>query len=237
MRPSSFAFASLITSTAAAPSEIWLALPAVTEPSFVNAGRSLARPSIELSARKPSSTSRPVFAMHCSGVRAIISALNQPFLVASAARRWLSTLKASCSARVTPQVLAVWSAALPMGQFSKAQVRPSNCMWSSILPSPYLMPPRTEARCGARSMFSMPPATTHCASPRRIMLAACITASRPEPQTLFTVTAFTVSAMPAFSAAWRAGFWPRPACRTFPMKQASTWPLAAGASSSSALMA
>ena len=206
-------------------------------PSFVNAARNFARPSAVVSARKPSSTSSPVFAMHCSADSGTISALNQPFLVASAARRLLSALNASCAPRVTPQLEAVCSAALPIGQFSNAQVRPSNCMWSISLPSPYLMPPRTCARCGAKSMFSMPPATTQCASPRRIMFAACITASRPEPQTLFTVTALTVSPIPALSAAWRAGFCPTPACSTLPMMHASTWPLAAGASSSSALMA
>ena len=40
--PSSSAFARDITTTAAAPSEIWLADPAVTVPSAENAGRSLA---------------------------------------------------------------------------------------------------------------------------------------------------------------------------------------------------
>ena len=39
--PSSSALARLITTTAAAPSEIWLAEPAVTVPSAENAGRSL----------------------------------------------------------------------------------------------------------------------------------------------------------------------------------------------------
>ena len=40
LRPSSFAFSALITSTAAAPSEIWLELPAVIMPSGSKAGAS-----------------------------------------------------------------------------------------------------------------------------------------------------------------------------------------------------
>src|SRR5213592_1833431 len=37
-------------------------------------------------------------------------------------------------------------------------------------------------------MDSMPPATTHCSSPALIAWAASITALRPEPQTLLTVS-------------------------------------------------
>src|SRR5262245_61137215 len=43
-----------------------------------------------------------------------------------------------------------------------------------------------------------------------------MTALRPEPQTLLTVYAAMLSGSPAFSAAWRAGFCPRPAWRTLP---------------------
>ena len=57
VRPSSFALAALITSTAAAPSEYGLALPAVTVPVGEKAGRSLASPSSVVSARGHSSVS------------------------------------------------------------------------------------------------------------------------------------------------------------------------------------
>jgi hypothetical protein len=66
-------------------------------------------------------------------------------------------------------------------------------------------------------MLSMPPATTTAASPARIADAPIITAFNPEPQTLLMVVALTLSGSPAFSAAWRAGAWPAPACRTWPM--------------------
>ncbi len=42
-------------------------------------------------------------------------------------------------------------------------------------------------------------------------------ASRPERQTLLTVSAGTVIGMPAATAAWRAGIWPAPAWSTWPM--------------------
>ena len=52
--------------------------------------------------------------------------------------------------------------------------------------------------------------------------AARATALRPLPQTMLMVSALTVSARPPRRAAWRAGFWPRPAGRTQPMMHSST---------------
>src|SRR3712207_8101622 len=43
---------------------------------------------------------------------------------------------------------------------------------------------------------------------------AIITALRPDPQTLLTVTADTPNGMPPLRAACRAGFCPTPACMT-----------------------
>ena len=55
VRPSSSALVLLITTTAAAPSEIGEAEPAVMVPSLLNAGRSVPRDSVVVSARMPSS--------------------------------------------------------------------------------------------------------------------------------------------------------------------------------------
>ena len=55
VRPSSFAFSSLMMSTAAAPSVICDELPAVITPSGLNAGFSVASFSIDESGRMPSS--------------------------------------------------------------------------------------------------------------------------------------------------------------------------------------
>ena len=71
-------------------------------------------------------------------------------------------------------------------------------------------------------MDSWPPATTTVASPLRIIRAASITAVSPDRQTLLMVTVGTFQPMPAPMALWRAGFWPAPACRTWPMITEST---------------
>src|SRR5438445_5266972 len=68
----------------------------------------------------------------------------------------------------------------------------------------------------------MPPATAISMSPARIAWSASMTAFKPEPQTLLTVSAAMVSGRPPRSAAWRAGFWPSPALTTFPMMHSST---------------
>jgi len=70
--------------------------------------------------------------------------------------------------------------------------------------------------CGDRLMFSWPPAITISASPSRIACAASITAFSPEPQTLLMVIAGTPWPSPPLITAWRAGFWPVPACSTWP---------------------
>src|SRR5947207_4128512 len=71
-------------------------------------------------------------------------------------------------------------------------------------------------------MLSCPPATTQSASPALMACAASITAFKPEPQTLFTVSAPTRGSMPALICAWRAGAWPWPPCTTWPMMTSST---------------
>ena len=70
---------------------------------------------------------------------------------------------------------------------------------------------------------SMPPATTRCASPSAIDLVPKMSACMPEPHTLPTVTAGTVSGMPALIIACRAGAWPMPAESTLPMYTSSIW--------------
>ena len=70
--------------------------------------------------------------------------------------------------------------------------------------------------CGDRLMLSWPPAMMMSESPSRIACAASITAFSPEPQTLLMVIAGTLTGRPALMTAWRAGFWPTPAVRTWP---------------------
>ena len=86
-------------------------------------------------------------------------------------------------------------------------------------------------------MFSMPPATTTSTSPARIICAASATDFRPEPHTMLMVMAGTSFGMPAPIAAWRAGFWPSPACSTQPRMTSSTSSGPRPARSSAARMA
>src|ERR1035441_1530348 len=71
-------------------------------------------------------------------------------------------------------------------------------------------------------MDSIPPATTTSCSPSLTSCAARAMASRPDRQTLFTVSARTDIGMPAATAACRAVICPAPACSTCPMITYST---------------
>ena len=99
--PSSSAFARDITTTAAAPSEICEADPAVTVPSAENAGRSLASDAAVVPGRTPSSSEIVIGSpRRCGTVTLTISSSNRPFLRASAARSWLIAEYSSWAARV-----------------------------------------------------------------------------------------------------------------------------------------
>ena len=104
-----------ITTTAAAPSEICEAVPAVIVPSFPKAGLSLARVSTVVPGRMPSSSvtvsvSPPRWGMGTP----TISAANRPFLVASAARWWDMAANSSCCSRVMPSLRPLRSVDSPM---------------------------------------------------------------------------------------------------------------------------
>ena len=107
---------------------------------------------------------------------------------------------------------------------------PSLIIESTILVSPYLTPHlRFLTRYGALLMFSIPPATTSSLSPALIDCAASITPLSPDPQTLLTVNAPTLTGIPAKMADCRAGFCPNPAETTLPIITSSTcfdWTLA-----------
>ena len=99
--PSSSALARLMTTTAAAPSEICDADPAVTVPSAANAGRSLARLAAVVPGRTPSSSDTVIGSpLRCGTVTCTISSSNSPFLPASAARSWLIAEYSSWAWRV-----------------------------------------------------------------------------------------------------------------------------------------
>jgi hypothetical protein len=77
-------------------------LPAVTVPSFANAGRSLAMSSGLTSARMCSSVSTMVILPFLPGISTgSTCSVKYPAAVAAAARRWLSAASASWSSRDT----------------------------------------------------------------------------------------------------------------------------------------
>ncbi len=101
-----------ITTQADAPSDSWLALPAVTNAPSPRTGLSLARPSSVVSGRLPSSFARRVSTVRVSPVAlsvtdiiaeiGTISSSNSPRSWAAAVRRWLSSENASWASREMP---------------------------------------------------------------------------------------------------------------------------------------
>ncbi|MNH41044.1 hypothetical protein D3C72_1900880 [compost metagenome] len=90
-------------------------MPAVTLPSFLKAGFSLARDSAVVPARGPSSVSKATGSPLRCGIRiGVISSLKRPASMAAAAFCWEAAAKASCCSRVRPYFATRFSAVTPM---------------------------------------------------------------------------------------------------------------------------
>ena len=180
-----------------------LALPAVTvPPSFLKAGRRPASASAEvcLGCSSVSKLTTPLRVLIWIGT---ICSLKRPSAMASAARFWLSSAKASCSSRPIWYSAATFSAVTPMcpvpiGSVSAPTIMSSAC-WSPIL-APWRMDGMMK---GPRLMLSAPPARAKSASPSISDCAAEAMACAPDPQSRFTFIAGVVSGIPAFSIATR----------------------------------
>ena len=112
--PSSFAFSSLITTIAAAPSLMPEAFAAVTVPSALNAGRSLLMPSAVTPARGPSSLSNITVSFLTLTGTGTISSLKRPSAQAFSHFCWLEAANSSCISRVRPYFSATFSAVIPI---------------------------------------------------------------------------------------------------------------------------
>ncbi len=106
-------------------------LPAVTVPSLLKTGRSLARTSAVVPGRGCSSVSTTRSSPFRWGMRTgTISSAKRPASMASAARFWLSAAKASWASRLTPNSSATTSAVWPRpmvhwsGSFGLAKRQP-----------------------------------------------------------------------------------------------------------------
>ncbi len=207
LRPFAFATASDATTQAAAPSQMPLALPAVTRPSFLKYGASFARPS------------SVVFGRMCSSARngtiwrvfgsftwtAITSSSKAPPSHARLASCCERRANSSTSRRVSWYFSARFSAVCAMEKPHCGSVSDSHSRSSSGAGGPSLRPQRApRTTCGAWLMDSPPPASTTFDSSSRICCAACAMASKPEPHSRFTVSAGTSMGSPALRPTWRA---------------------------------
>ena len=101
--PSSLALSTDITTTAAPPSDICEALPAVMVPSLSNAGFRALSDSAVVPGRTPSSASKRSGSPLRWGTRTgTISSARRPSLAAAAAFSWLAAAKASWRSREMP---------------------------------------------------------------------------------------------------------------------------------------
>ena len=115
VRPSSAALRSDMRTTAAAPSLILDALPAVTVPSFLNTGRRVESLSRLVSALGPSSALTTTGSPRRWGTdTGVIWPSNRPSSMADTARWWLMSASSSWSSRLTPNLSATFSAVTPM---------------------------------------------------------------------------------------------------------------------------
>ena len=105
--PSSSALAFDITMTAAPPSEICDALPAVMRAVPSNAGRRPPSDSVVVPGRTPSSVSTTIGSPLRWGIATgAISSAKRPSFAAAAARSWLFAASSSCASRVMPPTCA-----------------------------------------------------------------------------------------------------------------------------------
>ena len=124
--PSCCAFSLFITTTAAAPSEIWDAEPAVIVPSGRNAGLRPAKDSAVVFARIPSSS------LNCNGsplrcgmFTGTTSSVKTPSFHAAAAFRCEPAANSSCSWRVNLSTSLRCSVSAPIGWSVNTSCRPS----------------------------------------------------------------------------------------------------------------
>mmetsp|Transcript_14897 Transcript_14897/g.44912 ORF Transcript_14897/g.44912 Transcript_14897/m.44912 type:complete len:265 (+) Transcript_14897:447-1241(+) len=200
--------------TAAAPSLTCDEFPAVVEPPFWKAG--LSRPSARRSVpgRIPSSsvttTGAPPISPRFGVMMGTVSARNLPRRRLSAARRWDSAAKASCSRREIPKSFATFSLVTPMGiRQSAAGAQALMPPQSSFGTAPFML---------SLLMLSTPPPTPQSMVPARMACTMWATACRPLEHWRLTVDSGTVGGMPAMSCAARAMPAPPPGWSTLPMQ-------------------
>ena len=139
--PLALAVSASASTRKAAPSFMPEALPAVTVPSFLNAGRIPASFSAVVPGFGCSSVSKMVSPLRDFSVIGTIWSLKRPSSIAIAARRCDSAANSSCSSRVISHFSARFSAVIPIWPAPKGSVRTETI--ASIIPvSPMRAPVR-----------------------------------------------------------------------------------------------
>ena len=155
--------------SAAPPSEIWEAFPAVIVPSLWNAGFSAPSDSVVVPGRTPSSVSTRIGSPLRWGIStgAISSARRPSLIAADAARSWLFAARSSCS--VARDLLLVRVALRSRAHVLHVERAPQAVVDQRVHASRRCpcgtRPARPASTYGACVIDSMPPATTTSASP------------------------------------------------------------------------
>ena len=202
-RPSLLARSPLMSITAAAPSDIWLELPAVTEPVVLKAGRSLPSTSVVVPG------TRALIDGEGEGLSLAVAigppGLDGNDLILESAR--FVGRRGPLVADHRPAVLLVTADIVScrddFGCVSHTDVgigvleREFRCGGQACLPP-----------IGTIDMDSVPPPIPHSISPTWMRLAMIATACRPDEQKRLTVQAGTLLGRPAMKAARRPTFIP-----------------------------
>ena len=221
-------FASSASSSAAAPSLMPEALPAVTVPPGRTTGFKVASVSIVVArgcSSRATMIGSPFFWTMATGA---ISASNRPAVCAASALDWLANAILSWSRRLMPNSAATFSAvsgieSTPYCAFMTALTKRQPMVVSSIFMARAKALSAFPITNGARLMLSTPPAMSNPASPLLIARAAVPTASRPEPHRRLSVTPGTATGKPASKPAMRATLrLSSPAWLAQPRKRSST---------------
>mmetsp|Transcript_28848 Transcript_28848/g.63185 ORF Transcript_28848/g.63185 Transcript_28848/m.63185 type:complete len:326 (+) Transcript_28848:790-1767(+) len=202
------------SSTHAAPSVIWLALPAVVEPSFLKAGLSLPSASAVIPARMPSSARTVTFVIPPSlpftfVVTGTISESKYPMLCAFTAFACDSAAIWSCTCRGMPHFAATFSDVIPIGMRHFLASACSNTF--SLIKEVSI-----EFAMSAMDIVSTPPASPQSYSPALIAFATVAIACNPLEHCLLMPCKGTLYGIPAVACACRKKI--GPCCiSTFPI--------------------
>mmetsp|Transcript_70736 Transcript_70736/g.216814 ORF Transcript_70736/g.216814 Transcript_70736/m.216814 type:complete len:246 (+) Transcript_70736:210-947(+) len=185
-RPSFVATERRAIKTMAAPSDTWLALPAVVLPPALKAALSSPKPLVVVSARGPSSalTTTSLTLPSASFTFAVIgtiSASKRPAFWAATARRCDSAAILSCVSREMPYFAATFSEVMPIGMRHEPAISLSKMPPDILLKS-------TPSVIAYIDMDSTPPAMPTSMMPDLMAEAMFATACRPLLHWRFTVT-------------------------------------------------